>query len=149
MALAGVGLIVVGVLALLTDVTLLGLTGFVAFGAGAVVLTFALGRISIDALRILLAVVLIGIAAAPWLPWIRARIFPWLQDTAVPWLGDQAIPWIEKNPWVWPVVLFLVILPPFTALADLVRRLSRRRHPAARTPSAICRARRRGKLAMA
>jgi hypothetical protein len=134
MTLIGLGLLAFGVVALLTNLTFLGLGGIGAFVAGAVVLAFALGRISLDALRIVLAIVLIGVAAAPWLPWFDSRIFPWLEDTAVPWLADTALPWIEENPWVWPVLLFLVILPPFTAVADLIRRLRGRKRPERRTP---------------
>jgi hypothetical protein len=134
MTLVGLGLLAYGVVALLTDITVLGLTGIVAFVAGAVVLAFVLGRLSIDALRILLAILLIGIAAAPWLPWLDDRIFPWLEDTALPWLADTALPWVEHNPWVWPVVLFLILLPPLTAVVDLGRRLRGRKRPARRTP---------------
>lgn len=123
MTFIGLGLLTYGVLALLADVSVLGVTGLVAFGSGAVVLAFVIGPTTIDALRILLALALILLAAAPWLPWLDDRVFPWLSDTA--------LPWVQEHPWTWPALLFLVLLPPASAVGDL---LTRRRRARAAVP---------------
>ena len=117
MALVGLGFLAGGVLGLLTDISLFGFTGLLAFAVGAVLLAFAVGPKAKDALRILLAVALVLLAAAPWLPWLREQILPWLDDRAVPWIRD--------HPWVWPVLLFLVFLPPASAVGDLLKRRRR------------------------
>ena len=117
MTVVGLGLLAFGVLAMLTDVSVLGLTGIVAFAGGAVLLAFCLGPKTVGVLRLLLALGLLLIAAAPWFPWLDGRIFPWLSETAVPW--------IDNHHWVWPVLLFFVLLPPLTAASDLVKRVRR------------------------
>jgi patatin-related protein len=118
MVLVGLGLLVVGVLAMLTNVVLLGLTGLVLFGAGAVLLALRLGPKTVGVVRLLLALAVLLLAAAPWLPWLDERVFPWLKNTAVPAIDDY--------PWVWPVLLFLLILPSLTWLSDLAKRLVRK-----------------------
>ena len=114
MTVVGIGMLVFGLLAMLANVILLGLTGIVVFGAGAVLLAFCLGPKTVGVLRLLLALAVLLLAAAPWLPWLNERIFPWLSKTAVPS--------IDNNRWVWPVLLFLVLLPPLTSLSHLVKR---------------------------
>jgi hypothetical protein len=128
MCLWGLGLVAGGVLGLLTDLTLFGITGLVAFAAGAVVLAFAVGPKTKDALRIVLALALVLLAATPWLPWLREQILPWLDDEAVPWIRD--------HPWMWPVLLFLVLLPPASAIGDLLGRRRRAERVASGGPSA-------------
>jgi hypothetical protein len=114
MTLVGLGLLVAGVLAMLTDITLLGWTGLGAFAAGAVVLAFCVGgRKTAGVLSILLVLALLLVAAAPWLPWPGTRIFGWLSGTAIPAIADHG--------WLWPVLLFLILLPPVTTLIDLAR----------------------------
>lgn len=114
MTLVGIGLLAYGVLAMLTDILVLGLTGLVAFGAGAVLLAFCLGPKTVGVLRLLLALAVVLLAAAPWLPLLDERLFRWLGDTAVPWIHDHR--------WAWPVLLFLILLPPLTAVSDLAKR---------------------------
>jgi hypothetical protein len=128
MTLVGLGLLAGGVLGLLTDITAFGLTGLIAFASGAVVLAFAIGPRTKDALRIVLALALVLLAAAPWLPWLQDRIFRWLAD---------AVSWIGENPWMWPVLLFLVFLPPASAIGDLLKRRRRAESvvPPRRAPS--------------
>ena len=114
MTLVGLALLVGGALALLTNVTVFGLAGLVIFGAGAIVLGFGVGPRTIDALRILLALALLLLLLAPWLPWLWHRVYPWLSGTAVPAL--------DTYHWIWPVVLLLVFLPPASAVGDMLRR---------------------------
>jgi hypothetical protein len=44
-----------------------------------------------------------------------------------PWLSGDAVPWIDRHRWAWPVLLFLVLLPPLTTVGELVWRLRLRR----------------------
>jgi patatin-related protein len=118
MVLAGLGLLVLGVFAMLTNVILLGLTGLVMFGAGAVLLAFCLGPKTVGVAKLLLVLAVLLLAAAPWL---STRFFPWLSNTVVPAMGD--------HPWVWPVLLFLVLLPPLTYLMDQAKRLRKNSQP--------------------
>lgn len=122
MTIVGLAMLVAGTLALLTNITVLGLTGLVIFAAGAVVLGFGVGPTAIDALRILLALALLLLLAAPWLPWLWQHVYPWL--------SGPAVKGIDKHHWIWPVLLLLVLLPPASALGDLLRR--RRSRPATR-----------------
>ena len=110
----GAVLLVTGVLAMLTNIALLGLSGFVLFAVGAILLAFALSNRRIwKAMQILAALMVVFLAAVPWLPWFHAHVFSWLSDTA--------IPWVAHNKWAWPTLLLLVFLPPVTTLGDWLR----------------------------
>jgi patatin-related protein len=112
--LAGLALMVLGILAMLTNTVWLGLPGLVLFGAGAVMLAFALwGGVPRIVLGVLTAAVLL-LAAAPWLPWLRTTLFDWLTRTAVPYMRD--------NKWPWTVFFLVILLPPVTMLAAAFRR---------------------------
>ncbi len=117
MGLFGLALIVASVLAMLTDITVLGVTGLAAFAAGALLVALTLGSKTVGALRVLLALALLLLAAAPWLPVLDTRLFDWLGDVAVPWLG--------AHEWLWPLLVLLVLLPPASTAYDLIRRGSR------------------------
>ena len=119
MTIVGLAMLVGGTLALLTNITVLGLTGLVIFATGAVVLAFGVGPKTVDAVRIILALAVVLLLFAPWLPWLWGKVYPWLHETAVPALNTYR--------WLWPVVLLLVLLPPASAVGDLIRR---RRSPA-------------------
>ncbi|MEV4703369.1 patatin-like protein [Actinoplanes sp. NPDC049316] len=131
MVLSGLALLACGVLALLTDITLLGLTGMVACATGAVVLALTLGPGAAGALRTLVLVAALLLGAAPWLPWLHDRLFPGL---------GAGVDAVESHPWAWPVLLFLLLLPPLTFVADLARRVrvrpSGRRRAATPAPEA-------------
>lgn len=110
----GAVLLVAGVLAMLTNIALLGLSGFVLFAIGAILLAFAVSNRRIwKAMQILAALVVVFLATIPWLPWFHEHVFSWLSDTA--------IPWIAHNKWAWPTLLLLVLLPPVTTLGDWLR----------------------------
>ena len=121
MTLVGLAMLVGGTLALLTNITVLGLTGLVIFATGAVVLGFGVGPKTFDAVRIILALALLLLLLAPWLPWLWQKVYSWLSATAVPAL--------DKYHWLWPVVILLVLLPPISTIGDLI---ARRRSPARR-----------------
>jgi hypothetical protein len=111
--LLGLALMALGVLGMLTGAVWLGLPGLVLFGAGVAMLAFAVwGNLPRIALTVLTAAVAL-LAAAPWLPWLRTRLFDWLAGTTVPFMRD--------NKWPWPVFFLLVLLPPVTTLAAALR----------------------------
>jgi hypothetical protein len=110
----GAVLLVAGVLAMLTNIALLGLSGFALFAVGAILLAFAVSNRRIwKVTQILAALMVVFLAAIPWLPWFRVHVFSWLSDTA--------IPWIARNKWAWPTLLLLVFLPPVTTLGEWLR----------------------------
>jgi patatin-related protein len=119
--LAGLGLMVAGVLAMLTHTIWLGLPGLVIFGAGAVMALIATWRSLPWVLAGVTAVAVALIAAAPWLPWLDSRLFSWIKVTFVPFLNN--------NKWAWTVFFLFVLIPPVMALAGLVRH--RRPQPSA------------------
>ncbi len=123
MTLAAVGLLLFGVLGMLTDTVLFGVAGVVSLGAGAILLAVCLGPTTVGVLRLLLALALLVVGATPWLPWLRERLYSVLSPATSGWL--------DEHRWLWPVVLFLVLLPPLLAVVDLVASARRR----ARSPA--------------
>jgi patatin-related protein len=122
--LAGVALMVAGVLAMLTHTIWLGLPGLVIFGAGALMALIATWRAVPEVVAGVAAVAVALIAAAPWLPWLDSRLFSWINVTFVPFL--------EHNKWAWTVLFLFVLIPPVMALAGLL--MHRRRHPQPHQP---------------
>jgi hypothetical protein len=122
--LAGVALMVAGVLAMLTHTIWLGLPGLVIFGAGALMTLIATWRAVPEVVAGVAAVAVALIAAAPWLPWLDTRLFSWIDRTFVPFL--------QQNKWAWTVLFLFVLIPPVMALAGLLQR--RRRHPQPHQP---------------
>jgi patatin-related protein len=122
--LAGVALMVAGVLAMLTHTVWLGLPGLVIFGAGALMALIATWRAVPEVVAGVAAVAVALIAAAPWLPWLDSRLFSWITVTFVPFL--------EHNKWAWTVLFLFVLVPPVMALAGLL--MHRRRHPQSHQP---------------
>jgi hypothetical protein len=116
MAFLGAALLAIGVLAMLTKMVLLGLPGIILFGAGTVMVAACIGRTASSALQVVLALTVVLLAAAPWLPWLDKHFFSWLRVTA--------IPWVQEEKWPWPMLLLLVVLP---AITSLVGRLKQRR----------------------
>lgn len=149
-ALIGFGLLALGVVGMATNVAILGLTGVTAFGVGALLLALCLGSGVVQALRVLLAAALLLLAAAPWIPWLHEHGISWLTTTAIPWLSATAVPWISHHTWAWPVLLFLVLLPPFSTLYDVYEfgkaRVRRRLSRAIKRTRARSRRRRQRKL---
>jgi hypothetical protein len=75
-------------------------------------LSIALWRATPTILASVVAIVLVLVAAAPWLPWLDVRLFGWLEKSAVPWMREQR--------WAWSVLFLLVLLPPLEALIRLL-----------------------------
>lgn len=70
-------LLVVGVLEMLTGIALLGLSGIVLFAVGATLLAFGVGNRVPKAVQILAALLVVFLAAIPWLlPWFDSRVLP-------------------------------------------------------------------------
>ena len=114
MTITGAVLLAAGALAMLTDIAVLGLSGFVLFAVGAILLAFGVSNSRIwKAVQILAALMVVFLAAIPWLPWFRVHVFSWLSDTAIPWIADHK--------WAWPTLLLLVLLPPVTTLGEWLR----------------------------
>jgi hypothetical protein len=118
MVAAGLGLLAGGALAMLTHITVLGFSGLLAFITGAFVLAISIGRGVVVAVGTLAALAVVLLSAAPWLPWLGDWFFPKLSGT---------VPWMRDHSWTWPVVLFLILLPPLTLLVDVARATSRQR----------------------
>lgn len=109
----GLGMLILATVALFTSVPMVGLPAVVLFGAGAVVLGFALGPRVVDGLRVLLALLVLLLACAPWVSWLWPHVHAGL---------NSGIHLIDRNHWTWPVLLLLVLLPPASAIGNLVRR---------------------------
>ena len=114
MTFAGAGLLVCGVLAMLTHTVWLGLPGLVMFGAGALLLALCIGRTLAAVLQVVVALAVVLLAAAPWLPFLSDHLYSWLDRTFVPWL--------HRERWVWPVIVLLLLLPPATTVFGWLRR---------------------------
>jgi patatin-related protein len=109
---AALGMMAFGILAMITHNVVLGLSGLALVGAGAVMFSIALWRATPTILASVVAIVLVLVAAAPWLPWLDVRLFGWLEKSAVPWMREQR--------WAWSVLFLLVLLPPLEALIRLL-----------------------------
>jgi patatin-related protein len=109
--LVGIALAAFGTLAMATQNLVLGVSGLALIGAGTVMLSVALWRAVPTILAAIVTVVMLLIAAAPWLPWLDDWLFSWLQRSGMPWLREQR--------WPWTVLFLLVILPPLQALIRL------------------------------
>jgi hypothetical protein len=73
-----------------------------------------IGRTMAAVLQVVLALGVVLLAAAPWLPFLSGHLYSWLDRTLVPWL--------HKERWAWPVIVLLVLLPPASTIFDWLRR---------------------------
>jgi patatin-related protein len=102
----------IGIASMFVSVPLVGAAGLVVLLAGAILLGVGLWRGSIRAAALVAALAVILIATAPWLPFVRERLFSWLQQTALSLM--------ERHPWIWTALFLLVLLPPAWMLTGLV-----------------------------
>jgi patatin-related protein len=109
--LAGVLLMVLGVAALVSHSLLLGIPGLAALGAGMLIIAVAVWRSVPRIVGAVLALAVVVLAAAPWLPWLNDHLLSWLERTAVPFLF--------REKWAWPVVFLLLLLPAVTSVIRL------------------------------
>ncbi|MDX6245240.1 MAG: hypothetical protein QOE76_2963 [Frankiales bacterium] len=122
MTFAGAGLLTCGVLAMLSHTVWLGLPGLVMFGAGALLLALCVGRTMVSVLQVVVALGVVLVAAAPWLPFLSDHLYTWLDRSLVPWL--------HRERWAWPVIVLLVLIPPATTIFGWLRgRASGSGHP--------------------
>ncbi|MEO6701123.1 MAG: DUF3376 domain-containing protein, partial [Jatrophihabitantaceae bacterium] len=113
-ALVGLGLLVLGLLAMINHAAWLGLPGLILFGAGMVLVAVTVLRRLAAVLSLLAAVALLVIALAAWIPWLNSRLFSWLIRTVLPWMRDQR--------WPWTLLFLFVLVPPAVTLLDRLRR---------------------------
>jgi hypothetical protein len=109
--LAGVLLMVLGIAALVSHSLLLGIPGLGALGAGMLIVAVAVWRSVPRIVGAVLAVALVVLAAAPWLPWLNDHLLSWLERSAVPFLF--------REKWAWPIVFLLLLLPAVTSVIRL------------------------------
>ena len=124
--LAGVLLMVLGIAALVSHSLLLGVPGLAALGAGVLVVAIATWRSVPRIVGAVLALALVVLAAAPWLPWLDDHLRSWLQHTAIPFLF--------RDKWAWPFVFLLLLLPAVTSIIRVA--LPRKQLKAATAPTA-------------
>ncbi len=110
MTFTGLGLMGFGVLAMLTHTLWLGLPGLALFGAGALMLALCIGRTVKKVAQVLLAIAVVLLASAPWLPFLNDHLFSWLEQTFIPWLS--------REKWVWPVMVLILLIPPATTAIE-------------------------------
>ncbi|MEO9237482.1 MAG: hypothetical protein ABI418_05260, partial [Jatrophihabitantaceae bacterium] len=110
----GLGLLVLGLLAMINHAAWLGLPGLILFGAGMVLVAVTVLRRLAAVLSLLAAVALLVIALAAWIPWLNSRLFSWLIRTVLPWMRDQR--------WPWTLLFLFVLVPPAVTLLDRLRR---------------------------
>lgn len=123
--LAGAVLMILGIAALVSHSLLLGIPGLAALGAGMLVVAIATWRSVPRSAGAVLALGLVVIAAAPWLPWLNDHLRSWLQRTAIPFLF--------RDKWAWPIVFLLLLLP---AVTSVIRLALHRNPPKAPRPVA-------------
>jgi patatin-related protein len=121
--LAGVLLIILGIAALVSHSLLLGIPGLAALGAGMLVVAIATWRSVPRVVGAILALALVVLAAAPWLPWLNDHLRTWLQVTVIPFLF--------RDKWAWPIVFLLLLLP---AVTSIIRLATHRPGPKERKP---------------
>ncbi|GHG61509.1 putative membrane protein [Streptomyces griseocarneus] len=116
--LAGLLLVVLGIIAFTSRIDWLPGLGAAAVVGGLFVLAFAIRGVKwlFAALAVLVTVALVLAAAIPAL---NSRLFPWLGDTAVPYLAD--------HPWLWAALVIFLLLAPLWTAVDLIRTVVRRK----------------------
>ncbi|WP_307843011.1 patatin-like protein [Streptomyces triculaminicus] len=115
--LAGLLLVVTGVVALTSTIDPIRFLGAAAVAGGLVVLAIATRALTI-VLSALAILAVIGLVLAAAIPGLNEHVFPWLGDTAVPYLG--------VHPWLWAALVLFVLLPPLWMAGDLLRTVRRR-----------------------
>jgi predicted acylesterase/phospholipase RssA len=117
--LAGVSLVVLGVIASTSTINLLNAAGLVAVLAGLLLVAICAARRVVLALAVVTVAAGAALAAAPCIPLLRDHLFPWLQITVVPNLARQ--------PGQWAILVIFVLLPPIWTIIVIIERLLQRR----------------------
>jgi patatin-related protein len=120
----------IGIASMFVSVPLVGAAGLVVLLIGAILLGVGLWRRATPIAGLVLALAVILIAAAPWLPFLHDRLFSWLEHTA--------LPFIEQHAWIWTALFLLVLVPPVWMLVGWIaprfRANRARRSPATPSP---------------
>jgi patatin-related protein len=114
----------IGIASMFVAVPLVGAFGLVALLVGAILLGVGLWRRAIPVAGLIVALVILLVAAAPWLPFMHDRLFSWLERTA--------LPFIDHHAWIWTALFLFVLVPPVWML---VEGIARRRRAAQRPES--------------
>jgi hypothetical protein len=105
----------IGIASMFVSVPLIGAFGLVAVLVGAIMLGVGLWRRAIPVAGLVVALVIILVAAAPWLPFLHDRLFSWLERTA--------LPFIEHHAWIWTALFLFVLVPPvWMLIGEIARR---------------------------
>ena len=106
----------VGIASMFVSIPIVGTVGLAVLFTGAILLGIGLWRRSLYVAGLAIALAIVLIAAAPWLPYLHRYLFSWLARTALPFM--------DHHPWVWTALFLLVLMPPLWMLAG---EFSRRR----------------------
>jgi hypothetical protein len=93
----------VGITSMFVSVPLVGAFGLAVLLDGAILLGVGLWRRTIPVAGLVVALVVILLAAAPWLPFGHERLFSWPERTA--------LPFIEQHAWIWTALFLFVLVP--------------------------------------
>jgi patatin-related protein len=104
----------IGIASMFVSVPLVGAAGLVLLLVGATLLGVGLWRRAIPIAGLIVALVIILLAAAPWLPFLHDRLFSWLERTA--------LPFIEHHAWIWTALFLFVLVPPVWMLIGAITR---------------------------
>jgi patatin-related protein len=102
----------IGIASMFVSVPLVGAAGLVLLLAGAILLGVGLWRRVTPIAGLVVALAVILLAAAPWLPFLHDRLFSWLERTA--------LPFIEQHAWIWTALFLLVLVPPVWMVVDKI-----------------------------
>jgi patatin-related protein len=119
----------VGIASMFVSVPLVGAAGLVTLLVGAILLGVGLWRRAIPVAGLVVALVIVLLAAAPWLPFLHDRLFSWLERTA--------LPFIERHPWTWTALFLFVLVPPVWMLIGEIARRRRGAAPAPQRPGPV------------
>jgi predicted acylesterase/phospholipase RssA len=117
--LAGLSLVVLGVIASTSTINLLNAAGLVAVLVGLLLVAVCAARRVVLALAVVTVATGAALAAAPCIPILRDHLFPWLEITLVPNLARQ--------PGQWAILVIFVLLPPIWTIVVIIERVLQRR----------------------
>jgi hypothetical protein len=116
---AGLSLVVLGVIASTSTINLLNAAGLVAVLVGLLLVAVCAARRVVLALAVVTVAAGAVLAAAPCIPILRDHLFPWLQITLVPNLA--------RHPAQWAILVVFVLLPPIWTIVVIIERVLQRR----------------------
>ncbi|MGW7522986.1 patatin-like protein [Streptomyces sp. NPDC054783] len=118
---AGLGLLAIGAFAASSTASWISAAGLIAVLAGIIVLAVVAPRKLAYVSTGVLVAALAVLAAAGFIPYVKATLFPWLSNCAIPYLRD--------HPWAWAAFFCVLLVPPFWMVRDVFPRRPRQRQP--------------------